>query len=327
MTDLPPEYETPLLSPTPDPGAYDLRKSSRSTLPIFLGVGILAAGGIGYGLFRAAQTRETRKLHASFMEAFAGVEKDDVGAFWNCVLGPNTDPGMFADNLQFGQRLDATFAQDPLHYPDKVIDDCIPKLKGIGTKALNLPAEVKADRLTAYNEPLEKYAKSLDSLAAGMNDWASKAKSRSGDRDIEKKLQAAGTSFHAVDGKPSVDALAYEKVLRCVFPQLDTIKETQEILQLLFESCKKLEFVARLHGECGQLVNQKANLVEDKTFKASLARFGADDRDMQALDDCFRKSRKGKKGEDSTSVGQAWVEYMTERSAVRKVGADALKDD
>ena len=82
-----------------------------------------------------------------------------------------------------------------------------------------------------------------------------------------------------------------------------------------------------MHGECGKLAHEKANLTEDKNFKATLAKFGSDDRDSQALDDCFRKARKGKKGEDSSGMGQAWVEYMTDRSEVRKIGATALKND
>ena len=319
--DLQPLNDAPLLPPS-DHSAYDLKSSSKASLPIYLGIALLAAGGLGYLGYRSVKNRDLRKKHAAYIEQFATIEKDDVGPFWVCLFGPNTDPGMFSDNLMLGKRVEASFAMDPLHFPDKVLDECAPRLKGVGTKALNI------DGPEEYREPAEKYAKSLDGLAEGISAWAAKAKTRSGAREIERKVQAAGTAYHAVDGKPTPEALAYDRFLRCVLPDLDKVPDMQTVLQTLFEECKKPDFVAtKVHNECGKAVTQTDGLTEDKTFTVTFQKLGSDDRDFQAWDACFKRSRKDQKQSEMEDFGKAWKEYMDQSGAVRKVGADALKND
>src|SRR5262245_55778328 len=112
-----------------DPNALDpslsLTKKS-SKMPLIIG-GVVVAGIIGFFAWNAANTRAMREKHAKFMEQFQSVEKEDVGKFWACLLGPNVDVGMFQDNLVLSQKITSQFGIDPKNYPSKVREDCTPK--------------------------------------------------------------------------------------------------------------------------------------------------------------------------------------------------------
>ncbi|MSP59732.1 MAG: hypothetical protein EXR72_05210 [Myxococcales bacterium] len=319
MSDEQPDAPVPSLLPPPvDPSAYDL-KGKKSKLPTILVIlGLLAA--VGALTMKLMKGRNERKLHAAFMERFKEVESGDVSQFWICLLGPNVDPGLFADNVALGQRIDGTFAGDPLHFPEKVLDECVPRLKGLNEKAATMEAPED------YREALARYGKSLDDLGSGITSWAERAKGRGEERNAEKKIEQAGTAFHATAGKAVSEAIAYAGFLRCVAPEIDKMADAQPLLQLLFEECKKPEFVAKIRTQCAKLVIATEGK-EDKAFKDLFKKFGADDRELQAFHDCFKKSRKAGKQDDLSPFGKAWVSYMETSGAVRKIGAAALKND
>ncbi len=202
------------------------------------------------------------------------------------------------------------------------MDDCIPRLNGLGSKAKGLDAP--AD----YSDALASYAKSLDGLADGLKDWAEHAKTRLPEREADKRVEQAGTAFHsAAPDKAGADAIGYDRFLRCAVPNLDKMKDEQELLQHLFDECKKPEFVQKARFECSKLAGQTEVTKEDKNYKASWKKFAPDDRDIQAFSDCFRKGRKGAKTDDMATFGKAWKDYLEAASTVKKIGAEKLKDD
>jgi len=244
-----------------------------------------------------------------------------VGNFWACLIGPNLDPGMFGDNIAFGAKIEATFNTDPKGFPTKVIDECVPRLRGLGAKALTLNGP------DDYREALDTYAKAIDALGEGAKDWAEHAKTRIPEREADTRVEKAATAFHsAAPGKAGSDAIAYERFLRCVVPDIDKLKDEQALLQKLFESCKNPDFVQHARFECSKLA-EGSDTKEDKHYKDAWKKFAPDDRDATAFSDCFRKGRKGAKKDDMAGFGKAWVGYMEAGGAVRKIGAAALKND
>ncbi len=319
MSDLadPPPEQPISFEPPPD---FNL-KGKKSRAPVYVVVALVVAGG-GFLGYRMVTARKRAEAHAGFMSKFANVEKEDVGAFWACLVGPNTDPGMFADNLALGQKIDSMFAVDPKNFPDKVLDDCIPRLKGIGDKAKSL------DRPSGYDDALDKYAKSLDGLADGAKEWAEGAKKSLPEREADKRVESAGTAFHsAPPGKAGGDAIAYDRFLRCAVPDLDKVKDEQALLERLFEECKKPDYVQKVRFECSKLAAPAEGAKEDKNYKESWKKFAPDDRDVSAFSDCFKKGRKGAKRDDMAALGKAWKDYMDASGEVRKLGAANLKDD
>jgi hypothetical protein len=318
MSDLDPAAQdpNPLAAPPPD---FNLKGKSSKT-PLIIGVALVVGGG-GFAGFRMVSTRNNAKMHASFMERFQSLEKDDVGNFWACLIGPNLDPGMFGDNIAFGGKIEATFNSDPKDYPGKVLDTCVPRLAGLGKKAAEL------DGPSDYREALEAYGKALDALADGAKDWAEHAKTRIPEREADQAVEKAATAFHeAAPGKAGADAIGYERFMRCAVPDIDKLKDEQALLQHLFEECKKPDFVQHARFECSKLA-AGTDTKEDKHFKDAQKKFQADDRDASAWADCFRKGRKGAKRDDMAVFGKAYVGYMEAGGNVRKIGAAALKND
>src|SRR5947208_2913979 len=99
------------LDGTDVPGDLQLKKPG-SKAPLLI-VGVLLVGVGGFFVFKAMKKQDERKLHAQVMEQFASLEKDDVGKFWACILGPNIDAGLFQDNLAFAARVTSQFGTEP----------------------------------------------------------------------------------------------------------------------------------------------------------------------------------------------------------------------
>src|SRR5262249_5795960 len=108
------------LGPNPSAAGLDAsasftgQKSSKTPMIV---VGVLVLGRIGYFVYASMQKQADRKLQASFMEAFQSVEKEDVGKFWQCVLGEKADGSQIRDNLTLGRMVEGAYMRDPKGYP------------------------------------------------------------------------------------------------------------------------------------------------------------------------------------------------------------------
>jgi hypothetical protein len=308
-----------------DPNTLDpslsLTKKSSKVPYIVIGVGI--AGAIGFFVWSASKQRAQRELHASFMESFAKLEKEEVGKFWGCILGPNVDVGMFPDNLALSQKITSQFGIDAKNYPARVREECTPKAIDAKRKveAMQPPDE-------AYKPQLVKYGAGLQQLAAAFDSWSTVAPAQVAEMEQGKKVGTFGAAWHAFEGgKAGNDVLAYDSFYHCAVPDLPKMKDGQAVVEFLFKSCKDEKFVTRLNSDCAKLILSEMPPGAPKDFKATMGKLQADDRELSAFDDCMRKGRKGKRRDDLADVGRAWVDFMEASRAIRKIGKEALKDE
>ena len=301
-----------------DPSLSLKGKSSKTP---YIVIGLVLAGGIGFFAWSSMQKRAEREMHAKFMESFQRVEKDDVGKFWACVLGPNVDVGMFPDNLALSQKITSNFGIDAKNYPSKVREECTP---------MAIDAKHKVEALQApdvYKADLTKYATALQQLAAAFDSWSMVAPAQVQDMEVGKKVGTFGAAWHAFDGKkPGNDVIAYDDFFHCAVPGLDKMKDGQAVVEFLFKSCKDDKYLDHLNNECGKVLLADPPAPVGKGFNGTLRKMQADDRELSAFDDCMRKGRKGKRRDDLADVGRAWVDFMAADHAVRKIGKEALKD-
>ncbi len=291
-------------------------KSSSSKTPMIV-VGLLVAGAIGYFAYSSMKEQSNRKIHAQVMESFQQIEHNEVGPFWECVLGPNVDPASFPSNLEFAARLESAFAMDTKTYPQKVSQECAPKAleakHRVGT--INAPPE--------YSEAIKKYEESLSALATELEAWSKIAPAHVAEREVGKKMDQDADAYHAWDGsKPSPEVMAYDAFLHCAAPALDRMKDGQALVEYLFEQCKSGAFTTRLENECGKNLTTPP-IVPSPGLKAGFK--NADGREKDALGDCLRKNRKGKRQDDSAGLQRAWKDYLDAGAGVKKIGKDALK--
>ena len=316
-----PNNPNPAGTPPPDPGDFALKKQG-SKAP-WMVVGVIAVGAIGFFGWRSLQTQKERERHAAVMKDFQDIEKQEViGKFWVCLLGQGVDPGGFPNNLALTQRLEGAFGTDPKNYPAKVREECTPKA---------IDAKHKVEAMTApavYDAALKGYAKSLDDLAAAFDNWSKIAPTHLAEREVGVKVGNFGAAWHGfAGGKPSADVVAYDRFLHCSIPGVDKMKDGQAVVEFLFNSCKDAKYLEHLQKECTKEVATEGVIqMPTKGFKAALGKLAADDRELQAFDDCLRKSRKSNRRDDAEEVGKAWVAYMDAGRKVREVGKEALSD-
>jgi hypothetical protein len=311
--DIPPN------DPSLDPNLSLTKKSSKTPM---IAIGVAVAAVVGFFSWQSVKKRDERKMHAAFMESFADVEKNDVGKFWACVLGPNVDVGAFPDNLALSMKITSQFGIDAKNYPAHVREECTPKAMDAKHKleSLSPPA--------VYGEDLKKYETSLGELASAFDAWSKVAPAQVQEMEVGKKVGTFGAAWHAFEGgKPGNDVLAYDAFVRCAIPSVDGMKDGQAVVEYLFKECKNPAYITRVQNDCGGKLLQEPPPAADKKLNATLHKLQADDRELSAFDDCLRKGRKGKRRDDLADVGRAWVNFMEAGRSVRKIGKEALKTE
>ncbi len=281
---------------------------------------VLLLGGGGFVAYRMMNKQADRKKHADLMDQFQKIEREELGKFWVCVLGPNVDAAMFPDNLALSARITSQFGMDAKNYPTKVREECTAKATDARGKVTSLQA------LPEYEASLKKYAQSLKDMSDAFDAWTKIAPAQVKDMEISRKLTPNGSAWHGFEGgKPSDDLASYDQFIHCAVPTLDTLKDGQAVVEFLFKECKDAKYLEKL-AVCSEQLIASPPIVPTKNWQAAVKKFGPDDREMSAFEDCLRKGRKGKRRDDLADVGKAWVSWLEAGREVRKIGKEALKD-
>ncbi len=294
-------------------------KKPGSKLPLII-IALAVVGVGGFFVYSSMKKQDERKKHALLMEQFQAAEKDDLGKFWSCVLGPNVDPAVFPDNLALSARITGQFGSDPKNYPVKVREECTPKAIDAKHKVEALAAP------TEYQAPLKKYGDALKDMATAFDAWTKIAPQQVQDMEMGKKVDSAGAAWHGyAGGKPDNDVIAWDLFLHCAVPTVDTMKDGQVLVEYLFKQCKDPAYVSKINDQCGKMLLDPPG-APSKNMIPTIKKLGADDRDLSAFSDCMRKGRKGKRRDDLADVGKAWVSWLEAGREVRKIGKEALKE-
>ena len=273
--------------------------------------------GIGAAVFYFKKDKDRKDAGQRILDAggrFVDKDHTEMGPFWSCVFGTDIDVGMLSSAQQIQQKVESAYFTQQKTYSEHLTTECIPKLErargSIGALVADTPPELKP--------PLEKYVAALPRMQTGLEVYADKIKSRGAVKDVDGSIQEVGAAF-TPDVTPQ--SVAFEKFLVCAIPDLAKKKDTQEVLQYLFETCKKgdpVAFMTRVREECGPLVtNVDANAkpAPSKTFKATLKKLAdAPERLGDAFADCAKWSRKGKKALDLEDFLNAAGDYMESRA-------------
>jgi hypothetical protein len=290
------------------------RNAANKRKRLIFGVVALAAVGGGY-LFWSKEAGKKKQAQA-ILDAggrLAMADKADMGQFWSCVFGTDTDVGMFQSGDQIQQRIESAYFTQQKTYSEHLTTDCIPKIEG----ARSSIAGIEKDMLPALKPPYDKYVASLPKMQAGLESYAEKLKSRSGVKDVDQSIQEVGGAF-TPDVTP--ESVAFEKFLVCSIPDLDKKKDIQGVLEFLADICKKdpVTFMTKVRADCGALVqkvDKDAKPSPSKTFKANTKKFYEEQqRQLQAWEWCGKKSRKGKKQLDLEDFMMGANDYIEARA-------------
>ena len=114
-----------------------------------------------------------------------------MGAFWTCVMGTDTDVGMFKSADQIQQRVESAYFTQQKTYSEHLTTECVPKLEGARGAMCGLVAEMP----DALKPPLEKYVGALPKMQEGLESYAEKLKSRGATKDVDGSIQEVGAAF------------------------------------------------------------------------------------------------------------------------------------
>jgi hypothetical protein len=308
-------------SDVPLPADVNLSGGGGGSKVIYIVLGVLVAGGVGFFVWQSKKTHEERKQHAAFMEHFQAWEKDDLLKFWSCVLGPNTDGSVLPSPDAVTQKVDVMFASDFRNYPRKVTEDCAKAAKDAADKLSTLGA------LPQYQAALDAYSKSIMGISEALADWAKVAPDQVQAKMVGKNAEDFGNAWHAFQGgTPTPEVIAYDQFLHCADADLEKHKDDLEVAKHMFDQCKDAAYRDKLETECGKFLTDKP-AQPTKTWKTALQKFSADDKDVSANGDCLRKWRKSKLKDNLAPVGLKWVAFREGREAVLKIGQEALKTE
>ena len=288
---------------------------------IFLVVAVAAVAGGAYFYKKDLDKKKSAQLILDAGGRFAERDKADMGQFWNCVMGTEVDVGMFSNADMIQQRVESAYFTQQKTYSDHLTTECVPKLEAARGAISGLVADVPP----ALRPPLEKYVASLPKMQEGLETYAEKLKTRGATKDVDQSIQEVGTAFTA---EPTAESVAFEKFLVCAIPDLDKKKDIQEVLQFLADTCKKdpVAFMTKVRSDCGPLVqnvDKDAKPAPSKTFKATVKKLSDDpSRLVDALGDCAKWSRKGKKVLDLEAFLLAAGDYMEARGELVKTARE-----
>ncbi|HMU40226.1 MAG TPA: hypothetical protein PKE31_14555 [Pseudomonadota bacterium] len=315
-----------------DPGA-ELKKKGLPW-PAYLAIGIALAAAFGFFMFRSYKKREERKVHVAFGEQFQEYEKNVVNAFWRCLFGKEGDGRRFNQPEQLNGQLEAALYADPKTFPEKVSNECVKKALDASRKVRDFSPPAP----TPYEQTLDDYGKALAALANTLNTWAEGAGKRVETKLRENKIVQAGDSWSTTDNPNKADPAAwqYDKFLHCAVPNIDKMKDGQELLEFLASQCTENkakgwksnpEFLAKLRDTCIPEA-QEIPTKTPATFKATFNKMGQDyDRLSQAWGTCLRKMTKESKKDDLDQFDKAWVESVNASTKVRKTIKEHLQDE
>ncbi|HVX96111.1 MAG TPA: hypothetical protein VHK47_14465 [Polyangia bacterium] len=272
--------------------------------------------GLGGGGFWWKQQKDKATAAQGILDAagrFAERDKTEMGAFWACTFGSDVDVGMMSSAEQIRQKIESAYFTQQKTFSEHLTTECVPKME----RARSTMGALVADMPIELKPALQKYVGALPRMQTGIEVYAEKIKGRGATKDVDQSIQEVGSAF-TPDVTP--ESVAFEKFLVCAIPDLDKKKDTLEVLQYLFETCKKgdpVAFMGRVREQCGSLVtsvDKEGKPSPSKTFKANIKRLADDpSRLADAFGDCAKWSRKGKKALDLEDFLTAAGDYMEAR--------------
>ncbi|HMF44790.1 MAG TPA: hypothetical protein VKQ32_29150 [Polyangia bacterium] len=289
--------------------------SAKKKRMLFALVAIAGVAAIGYYVLGNRKKNEAAQKMLDAGGKFAEHDKMDMGPFWSCVMGTDTDVGMFQNADQIQQRVESAYFTQQKTYSEHLTSECVPKLEGARGSLSGLATEMP----DALKPPMDKYIGALPKMQEGLESYAEKLKSRGAVKDVDASIQEVGGAFTA---EPTAESVAFEKFMVCAIPDLDKKKDIQAVLEFLADTCKKdpVPFMTKVRADCGNLVqnvDKDAKPAPSKTFKANAKKFYEEQqRQLQAWEWCGKKSRKGKKVLDLEAFLTAAGDYIEARGEV-----------
>jgi hypothetical protein len=302
------------------------RAKKRTKSIIYLLILAAIAGVIAFFVISGARKKARTESVVQFYQAFNKLDDDSVGTFFKCVVrAQHMDIHKATDTLVLTDGLEKAFNNYPKSQPDWLRTKCIPMLGG----AIEDLGKLKAP--SGFEAAIDAMKSALKEVQTTFERYAATIDRRKNEAADEQEVRAMNADFHnAVENKDSPKALPYVNFLICAIP--DLVKnakalpkppDTQPVLDHIFKSCvdPKLDqksavaYADKLRKEC--FAQRNDNQKKGPEFNVLVNKMAGDSRDLEALNDCFRRSNRGFAREEIEAVAKVFIKYNDARGKVR----------
>lgn len=294
------------------------RAQKRMKSLIYLAIVVVIAGVVGFFLWTSAQKKQKIQEAAKFFMAYRAIDDEGIAGFWKCtVRAKHRDVRLAADTLEITDGLEKAFNNFPSGQPDWLRDKCITMIDGIVEDLGKL--KPTSDFVT----PLEGVKTVMGEVKLTFIKYADKINQRKQEASNEQEIRNANGDFHmVVEQQDAPKALAYFNLINCAVPDLvksaKALKkppDTQPVVEYIYNTCKAdPTYADKLRGECFDKRND--NLKKTKGYKAVVYRMSGDPRDLEAINDCFRRANSGFAAAEYKEIAEVFVKYRNARGKV-----------
>lgn len=288
------------------------------------------AGVVAFFWIQSAARKAREQAVVKFFTEFRKIDDGAVSDFWKCAVRAKIrDVRLAADSAEITDGLQKAFSNFPTSQPSRLLDKCIPMIPGV------LQDLEKLEVPEGFEEPVNKYKAAMKEIQQVFTAYAKLIDKRKDEAADEQEIRNAHADFHKVmygggGGMASVadtpKAVAYFNILKCAVP--DLVKnvrkvtkppDSQYVVEYIYNTCKddKGKFADVLRKECFAKRNQES--MRTNEFKMVADKMSGDDRDLYAINDCFKRANHGFAFEELKAIAEVFGTYRN------KARGDILK--
>ncbi len=297
------------------------RARKRTRMIIYVVVALIVAGVAALFFINSARKKELKTNAARFYQAFNKIDDDSIGTFYRCVVRASGLDIHKADNTQqLTDGLEKAFNNFPKTQPAYIRDKCMPNI-GAALEDLD---KLKPPS-SAFAEPLDGFKAALKEVRTTFERYAAVIEKRKNEASDEQEIRNMHGDFHkALEEKDAKLALEYFNLISCAVPdvtkmarKITKLPDTQPLVEYIYNTCKAdPKFADKLRKEC--FATRKDNQKKGGDYPLVLNRMSGDTRDLDAINDCFRRANKGFAAEEIEAVAKVFVKYAESRGKVRE---------
>jgi len=301
------------------------RSKRRTRSIIYLLVAAVVVGGIAFFVVQSSRKKARKEAVAVFYQSFNKMQDEQVNGFFKCtVRAQHVDVLTAQDTQTLTDGLEKAFANFPKSQPDYLKDKCIPMIAGIVEDLGKLKAP------GGFGDAVESVKTSLGEVRGSFERYTSMIEKRKNEAANEQEIRNMNGDFHRlIEDKDAPKALAYFNLITCAVP--DVVKlargiskppDTQPVVEYIYNTCKAdPKYAEKLRKECFATANQNQKKTGD--FHMMVQKMAGDARDLEAINDCFRRANHGFAQAELEDVAKTFAKYKNE--AVGKVKAEMAK--
>ncbi len=294
------------------------RAQKRMKSFIYLAIALVLAAVIGFLMWSSAQKKAKIQEAAKFFMAFRQVDDEGIAGFWKCtVRAKHRDVRLAADTLEITDGLEKAFSNFPRSQPDWLRDKCVSMIDGI-VEDLG-----KLKPTSEFVTPLEGVKTAMGAVKITFTKYADKINQRKQEASNEQEIRnAKQLLIYGPEGRDAPKALAYFNLINCAVPDLvksaAALKkppDTQPVVEYIYNTCKAdPKYADKLRGECFEKRNE--NLKKTADYRKVVYRMSGDPRDLEAINDCFRRANRGFAAAEYKEIAEVFVKYRNARGKV-----------